>query len=154
MGRSTRHLAGGATHAGLLCPGTSLLTCSLPQHRTPVVRSIWTVTPDLVQVNTHTPKHSCSVVNSVSTQFVTFWYNYSSPCVREVPLNINRTLFAFVCLHSVTWHSLIHSLCYCGLCVSTPNSDIPLPAIHSCTPCFILFFTFLIEIMSEFKIWS
>lgn len=72
MGRSTLHLAGGITHAGLLYPGTSPLTCSLPQHQTPVVQSLWTVTPDLVQVNTHTPKQLCSAVTTLTW---TFWCN-------------------------------------------------------------------------------
>lgn len=98
MGLSISHLAGGITRAGLLYPGTSPLTCSLPQHQTPVAQSIWIATLDLVQVNKHTS--TLSGYNSDQNLLI----ELQLTLCKKTWLNINHTRFTSVYLHCVTWH--------------------------------------------------
>lgn len=111
---------------------------------------------------THTPEHfsgHSTDLNSDQHSLSPSDKNYSSACVWEGPLNINRTLFTFVCLHCVTWLWLVHFSLTVNLSAfvakllsshivtlvsgSTPNSGIPLSATQSCMPSFMHFFTFL-----------
>lgn len=110
------HLAGGITHGGPLFLGTFPSTCYLRQHQIPAAHSIWTVTPDLVQV----PPDKKG----------------NKPWKTGVKLNINHTPFcnlcilarcgmdsSIFCIPSSTFfqtchcQTLIHAHCYCCLCL-------------------------------------